>query len=89
MPCEIVNAPGLGKVIVCSRGGRKAAPRCACGKPSGFQCDHPTGKGRTCDRYLCRACRVHDGGDRDLCPEHAADPANADPGPLFRQPVSR
>lgn len=79
MPCEVFQSPTLGQVFVCSRGPKRKAPACACGKPSAFQCDHAVAPGRTCDRHLCRSCRVSVGPELDYCPEHAAGAA----GPLF------
>ncbi len=33
-------------------------------------CDHPTGRGVTCDARLCDYCRVRPGPNTDYCPDH-------------------
>lgn len=68
MRCEYVRMPGGGVAIVCHSGQRWK--RCACGTLAAVQCDYPAGRGRTCDRYLCRSCAVSVGPDRDYCPIH-------------------
>ncbi len=37
---------------------------------SGFLCDWPTAKGRTCDRALCDAHAQPVGKNKHYCPEH-------------------
>lgn len=78
MTCEWVKMPGGGMAMVC--GPRQRAPRRKCCVPgcrsrSGFQCDFPTGRGRTCNRYVCDAHRSAQGEGIDFCPEHARQPA--------------
>ena len=40
--------------IICGDG---VAP-CRCGNVAEYLCDHPVGKGKTCDAPLCEACAV-------------------------------
>jgi hypothetical protein len=66
----IVNLPGGGTAIVCTRGRR---PACSvCGKrPGELLCDGPGAEpGKTCDARLCRSCAQHVAPDTDLCPRH-------------------
>jgi hypothetical protein len=72
--CEHVEMPGGGVAIVC---GPHPRPRpCAhCGQRSAFLCDGPprdSGRLRsvTCDRPLCRRCRIHVPPNQDFCREH-------------------
>jgi len=71
MPCTPFTLPGGARGFVCSRTPR---PRCACGKPSEYQCDAPRGRS-TCSRHLCAACATQVGPDTHLCPDHATGPA--------------
>lgn len=72
MPCTLIDLPGVGRAIVCSRS-RRMHPRCACGQPARLQCDAPTARrSGTCDRHLCPACATEIGPDRHLCEQHAA-----------------
>jgi hypothetical protein len=48
----------------------KPRPCICCRRPSSLQCDYPLLHGGTCDAYLCRACGVAAGPDRDYCPSH-------------------
>lgn len=76
--CETVNLPnGLGRAVICIRGGR----RCwECPSGSKFQCDFPIGKyksgkkkgrTRTCDRHLCGSHARHGVTEGiDFCSEH-------------------
>lgn len=47
---------------------------CTCGHFSGFLCDQPIGRGRTCDMPTCKCCRNQIGPDLDLCDFHARRP---------------
>jgi len=50
MPRNPFTLPGGARGFICSRTPR---PRCACGKPSAFQCDAPTRRSNgTCSRHL-------------------------------------
>lgn len=72
MTCETMRLPDGTTAIVCSR--RRRRPRCSllgCDRPGEFQCDAPVGKGRTCDRWVCRAHRKAIAPEVDLCPRHA------------------
>lgn len=71
MPCTPFTLPGGSRGFVCSRTPR---PRCACGKPSEYQCDAPKGRS-TCSRHLCASCATQVGPDTHLCPEHSQGPA--------------
>lgn len=77
--CERVALPGGGVAIVC--GGRRARlkPCAYCGAPSAFACDGPAPAGRqgTCDRALCRACRIHVPPNQDFCKNHRVQAADA------------
>jgi len=44
---------------------------------SGFLCDWPTAKGRTCDRALCDAHAMPVGKNKHYCPEHFAQHKDA------------
>lgn len=75
MPCTPFSLPGGASGILCTRTLR---PRCACGKPSAFQCDAPTKRSNgTCSRHLCAECATEAGPDLHLCRAHAG----ATPGP--------
>jgi len=43
---------------------------CECGRVATYLCDHPVGRGRTCDRPLCDGCAVHHPPDTDYCQPH-------------------
>ena len=73
--CERVAMPGGGVAIVC--GGHRERPRpCGhCGQRSAFLCDGPPRDGGrlrsvTCDRPLCRRCRIHVPPNQDFCQDH-------------------
>jgi len=69
----IVDLPGGGYAIVCTRG-RRPITCSVCGKRGDKLCDFPlTGvkAGKTCDRGLCQKCAVHVEPDIDYCPAHA------------------
>lgn len=73
MPCTpFRTADGLTGIVCTSR--RRV--RCSvpgCNEPSGFQCDHRSGAGKTCDRHLC-AVHAHEiGPDVHFCPAHLAE----------------
>lgn len=67
---EVITMPDGTRAIVCGSGKRPRAKPCRCGKPSTLQCDYPILADATCDRYLCGACAVHVGPNRDYCKEH-------------------
>jgi len=69
--CKVVNQPGGGAAIVCSRGRRPKQKCIACNAEAPLLCDWPVGDGKTCDAPICRRHAVHVGPDRDYCPEHA------------------
>ena len=72
MTCEWIRLPGGGDAIVCRP--RPKRRRCChvrgCTASGSYQCDFPTGKGKTCDRYLCATHRVPQGPGRDFCRDH-------------------
>jgi hypothetical protein len=71
--CERVSMPGGGVAIIC--GGSRRRPPCVhCAQPSDFACDGPPRRaGRpTCDRPLCRRCRIHVPPHQDFCKDHRA-----------------
>lgn len=74
MACERV-----GNAIVCGRSSRKKLGKCGeCWVTDATQlCDgpHPTTRGKTCDKPLCRGCALHVAPDRDYCKSHK-DPAS-------------
>lgn len=75
MPCYHIQLPGGGTALV-----RMQAPRrklCPfCRKRQATQlCDFPVGKGKTCDRPICKECAVVVDPDRDHCPTHKSQPA--------------
>lgn len=75
MPCIDLKIPG-GVAIVCTRGrGGRWGPCYACSAPHEALCDWPVGKGKTCDRRLCRQHRARQGGDVDWCHFHAQEEA--------------
>lgn len=87
MPCETVRLPGGGAAIVCHRG-RRRVQRCwvpLCEDPATRQCDFPIGPGKTCDRYLCAAHAVPQGGGRDYCPDHPGQSQKPATRPAERQ----
>lgn len=71
MTCTPVKI-GDTTAIVCNRD--KLPRRCPfCNRHwAGLLCDHPIGRGKTCDRRMCRRCATKVGPDRHLCPEHKA-----------------
>jgi hypothetical protein len=59
MTCETARPKGGGVAIVCSP--RLKPRRCqirGCTAAARYQCDFPTAKGKTCDRYLCATHRA-------------------------------
>lgn len=72
MPCTPFTLPGGARGFVCTRS-RRTAPRCACGKPSQFQCDAEAGRrSGTCDRHMCTSCATELAPDLHVCPKHTA-----------------
>ena len=73
MPCTPFTLDGGETGFICTRGRAYGGTyRCACGKPSEFQCDAPSRrKSGTCDAHLCAGCATKVGPDRHLCQEHA------------------
>lgn len=45
---------------------------CPCGHFASYLCDTPIGRGRTCDRPMCRCCRNEIAPNIDRCPYHVA-----------------
>lgn len=72
MACELIEIPGMGTGIICSRGVR--AKKCQfCGAVCTKECDYPTAKkSGTCDAKMCDRCATAGGVDLDYCPNHAA-----------------
>lgn len=63
-----------GEVIHFTYSGRKdqVPPACyCCNFFSDYLCDYPIGKGKTCDRNLCKKHRVAQDLGIDFCPDHA------------------
>ncbi len=71
MACELIELPGMGIGITCSRGVRPK--RCQfCGADCTKECDYPSAKrSGTCDARMCDAHATAGGGSLDYCPEHA------------------
>lgn len=73
MPCTpySLNGPnGPITGIICTP--KRRVVFCSyCQKPHTHLCDHPTTKGKTCDRKLCADHRTP-AGQSDFCPEHRA-----------------
>lgn len=71
MGCVTYKVPG-GAIILCSRG--RIRPHCSeCGRTATQRCDWKlkgSKAGRTCDRWLCRACSFVPAPDKDLCRVH-------------------
>jgi hypothetical protein len=81
MPCcQVIRLPNGGMAIMCG-GRRKHRPCALCGRPSTLLCDYPTGKGKTCDRALCRLCAVPQAADVDWCKSHESLPLFEDAAP--------
>lgn len=53
--------------------GIKPEPFCRCGHTAEMLCDHPMGRGKTCDLPICWCCSKHVGDDLDLCLIHFAE----------------
>lgn len=70
MPCIEERIPG-GFRIACTRGSRYRERCSVCPKPHTALCDWPMPMGGTCDVRLCERHRARQGGDVDLCPDHA------------------
>ncbi len=70
--CERLRFPDGSMAIVCgARRGRR--PPCVhCGQTSAYECDGPprNSKRKTCDRPLCRQCRIHVPPNQDFCKDH-------------------
>lgn len=75
MNCRTVtDQAGNVVAIACGRGQRRKCSTPGCRGEGTRQCDYPVKRGEaagTCDRYLCAACAVRVGPDRDHCPVHA------------------
>lgn len=69
MHCARVKLPGGGFAIVCGHRGRVHACG-SCGAVAELQCDWKTGKGTTCDAWICATCAQEVGPDKHLCPTH-------------------
>lgn len=70
--CERLSIPGVGVAIVCGVRRRRRPPCVHCGEISEFACDGPSAwkKQGTCDRPLCRRCRINVPPNRDFCKDH-------------------
>jgi hypothetical protein len=70
--CDRVAFPGGGVAIICGARHRRRPPCVHCGATSEFACDGPTTSEKrvTCDRPLCRRCRIHVPPDQDFCKDH-------------------
>lgn len=70
--CERVPMPGGGFAIICGGRYRRRLPCVHCGEASAFACDGPPRDRRrkTCDRPLCRRCRIHVPPNQDFCKDH-------------------
>jgi hypothetical protein len=66
-----IIAPSAAPFFIC--GSIEAEPFCACGHTAELLCDHPMGRGKTCDLNLCWCCGKHIGGGLDLCRIHFAE----------------
>lgn len=73
MGCERIDMGKGNFAFVCSRG-RKAKPKCKCGREARYQCDDETAPGQTCDAYICPTCATwaRKKVDTHYCPEHKA-----------------
>lgn len=64
MTCDVIDIPGGGRAIVCSRGRRAKRKPCAtCKELCDLLCD-----GHGCDKPLCPSCAVSPSRDIDFCP---------------------
>lgn len=63
----------IGETVAIVCGPRARRKRCACGETGRFLCDWKIGKGRTCDKPLCKEHAKQVGEDKHICPKHAAD----------------
>ena len=80
--CERVALPSGGVAIVCGMRRQRPRPCAYCGQPSESLCDGPPrDRGRlqsvTCDRPLCRRCRIHVPPNQDFCKDHRREAAAA------------
>jgi hypothetical protein len=85
MTCDTVRLADGSVAIVCHRRGRLRRERCGepdCSRDALFQCDYPTGKRRTCSRFLC-ADHATTRDAEDFCPAHAKARAAGRQGELF------
>ncbi len=77
--CDRVAFLGGSFAIVCGvRRGRR--PACVhCGEAAEFECDGLaiSTTRRTCDRPLCRHCRIHVPPNKDFCRDHRAEARGA------------
>ena len=62
--------PGPGPAFMCGEDLEPAVPCSLCGFASENLCDHPMGRGRTCDLALCDVCAHQIGDDLHLCELH-------------------
>lgn len=69
MPCYVMKGSGGGNMFICG----KLGPHCAhCAAPSGFLCDYPVGKGKTCDAPLCDDHASEIAPELHYCPGHVS-----------------
>ena len=72
--CDRVAFPGGGVAIVCGVRRRRRPPCVHCGEASEYECDGPSPwkKQGTCNRALCRRCRIHVPPNQDFCKDDRA-----------------
>ncbi len=70
--CERVTIRDVGVAIVCGVRRRRRPPCVHCSQTSDVACDGPPRDERrkTCDRPLCRRCRIHVPPNQDFCKDH-------------------
>ena len=69
MPCDLVQLPLGGNVIICTTGRRR---RCSCGQAAPLLCDWkvPGKKSGTCDQPICAGCASSPAVEKHLCLKH-------------------
>lgn len=79
MACEHVTFPDGSDGFICGVRRARRPPCVHCGQPSAFECDGPPRSARhtTCDRPLCRRCRIHVPPNQDFCRDHRIEAQHA------------